>query len=464
MKLSRPREAHSPSLFLQHACKHAGCVYTVAGRSPMSRAVPLVLQLLIFILDLSSCGSIEVVPTNQSQHVVECTYVSRIVEDHFAQQQHFMYDLCSVDGNTSYAFAPDVLHLVNLPGDSHSPGERLLLHVRSATTKDLNAHHSRRLQHNEQPEVHAPMWHASARGLFVERVITMSPPSWNRTDGVGDHRRKLTARGRTLLSICMQYHHSTHTCTNADEPWTRGVPQTHTTAAYNRLEPAWDSTNSRFYIIQMDTIERGEQMNFDKISCETFMQNEPAKALEYARRALCEYDTDACDLVDGPADELKKGLALNYDEDDVDIFYAYGAAWAGWIQANTSDWNAIAQVSKVKNLMEWAEGYDEGYDNATVQVYLGVLTTQLPPSVGGKPEIGKAHFEKAIALSDGKHLMAKVLYAKQYARLMFEQELHDELLQQVIDADPYAEGLTLINRLAQRQADRLLAESADYFE
>ena len=188
------------------------------------------------------------------------------------------------------------------------------------------------------------------------------------------------------------------------------------------------------------------------------------KALEYARRALCEYDSDACDLVDGPADELKKGLALNYDEDDVDIFYAYGAAWAGWIQANNSDWNAIAQVSKVKNLMEWVESYDEGYDNATVQVYLGVLTTQLPPSVGGKPEIGKAHFEKAIALSDGKHLMAKVLYAKQYARLMFEQELHDDLLQQVIDADPYAEGLTLINRLAQRQADRLLAESADYFE
>ena len=188
------------------------------------------------------------------------------------------------------------------------------------------------------------------------------------------------------------------------------------------------------------------------------------KALEYARRALCEYDSDACDLVDGPADELKRGLTLHYDEDDVDIFYAYGAAWAGWIQANTSDWNAIAQVSKVKNLMEWVESYDEGYDNATVQVYLGVLTTQLPPSVGGKPEIGKAHFEKAIELSDGKHLMAKVLYAKQYARLMFEQELHDELLQQVIEADPYAEGLTLINRLAQRQANRLLAESADYFE
>ncbi len=188
------------------------------------------------------------------------------------------------------------------------------------------------------------------------------------------------------------------------------------------------------------------------------------KAMEYARRALCEYDDKACDLVDGPADDLLSGLKARYDESDIEIFYAYGAAWAGWIQANTSDWNAIAQVGKVKTLMQWVAGYDEGYDNATVQVYLGVLESQLPPSVGGKPEIGQAHFEKAIELTEGQHLMAKVLYAKQFARLMFEQELHDRLLQEVLDADPYAEGLTLVNRLAQRQAAELLAESADYFE
>jgi hypothetical protein len=188
------------------------------------------------------------------------------------------------------------------------------------------------------------------------------------------------------------------------------------------------------------------------------------KAMGYARRALCEHDIDACELMDGPADDLAPGLKRHYTEDDLDIFYAYGAAWAGWIQANTGDWNAIAQVGKVKTLMSWVADYDPAYDNATVQVYLGVLESQLPPSVGGKPEIGQAHFEKAIELSNDQHLMAKVLYAKQYARLMFEQELHDRLLQEVLDADPYAESLTLINRLAQRQAAMLLAESADYFE
>ena len=56
-----------------------------------------------------------------------------------------------------------------------------------------------------------------------------------------------------------------------------------------------------------------------------------------------------------------------------------------------------------------------------------------------------------------------MLYAQQYARLMFEQELHDRLLVEVIEAHAKAEGLTLINHLAKQQAKVLLADSADYF-
>jgi hypothetical protein len=188
------------------------------------------------------------------------------------------------------------------------------------------------------------------------------------------------------------------------------------------------------------------------------------KAMDYARRALCEYDEDACALLDGPQDQILPTLQEDYDEDDIAVFYAMATAWAGWIQANTDDWNAIAQLGKVRILMEWVAAIDPAYDNATVQVYLGVLETQLPPSLGGKPEVGKACFERAIEFSDGHNLMAKVLYAKQYARLMWEQELHDQLLNDVLAAEPAYEGLTLINRLAQREAAVLLAESTDFFE
>jgi hypothetical protein len=188
------------------------------------------------------------------------------------------------------------------------------------------------------------------------------------------------------------------------------------------------------------------------------------KAMGYARRALCEYDEDACELVDKPETDMVAGLKTGYNRNDIAVFYAYAAARAGWIQANSSDWSAIAELGKTKALMQWLADLDPDYDQGTLQVYLGVMETQLPPSLGGKPELGREHFERAIAISKGHHLMAKVLYAKQYARLMFEQELHDRLLNEVLVADPHAEGLTLINRLAQQQARVLLAESADFFE
>jgi hypothetical protein len=83
--------------------------------------------------------------------------------------------------------------------------------------------------------------------------------------------------------------------------------------------------------------------------------------------------------------------------------------------------------------------------------------------MGGKPEKGRAHFERSLELSGGHYLMTKVIYAERYARLVFDKELHDRLLQEVIDADPVAAGMTLANTLAQRRAKELLAESDEYF-
>ena len=59
--------------------------------------------------------------------------------------------------------------------------------------------------------------------------------------------------------------------------------------------------------------------------------------------------------------------------------------------------------------------------------------------------------------------MAKVLYARQYARLVFDRELHDRLLDEVVEADPEAPGLTLGNTLAQDEARGLLTDADEYF-
>ena len=66
-------------------------------------------------------------------------------------------------------------------------------------------------------------------------------------------------------------------------------------------------------------------------------------------------------------------------------------------------------------------------------------------------------------MSDGKNLSAKLAYAKFYARNIFDRELHDRLLQDIISADPYVDGHTLTNIWAQKQARQLLDEADDFF-
>ena len=77
--------------------------------------------------------------------------------------------------------------------------------------------------------------------------------------------------------------------------------------------------------------------------------------------------------------------------------------------------------------------------------------------------MGRSHFEKALNIAKQKNLMIKVVYAKQYARLVFDRNLHDRLLQEVLNADPDVRGYVLNNTLAQREARELLDSADDYF-
>ena len=186
------------------------------------------------------------------------------------------------------------------------------------------------------------------------------------------------------------------------------------------------------------------------------------KALDYAFRAACASDEDYCDLRGLSVPEFE-ALLEDAGEKDVPMLFTLGGAWAGYIQANTSDWNAVAELGRVEAIMERIVTLDEGYQYGQAHMYLGVLNSILPASLGGKPDVAQTHFEKAVALSGGKNLLAPVLYAENYARLVFDRELHDRLLNEVLAADPDVHGLTLQNTYAQQEAEALLADADEYF-
>lgn len=186
------------------------------------------------------------------------------------------------------------------------------------------------------------------------------------------------------------------------------------------------------------------------------------RARQYGDRALCLQRSDLCHLDRLPFEEFEKTIA-RATPSDLDALYGFGSAWAAWIQANTDDWNAIAQIPHVQALMERVVELQPDFDQGGAQLYLGILYTLRPASMGGRPELGRRHFEAAIEYSHGRNLTARLLFARQYARLVFDRDLHDRLLNEVVQADPKAKGFTLANVLAQEEARRLLAESDDYF-
>jgi len=186
------------------------------------------------------------------------------------------------------------------------------------------------------------------------------------------------------------------------------------------------------------------------------------RAFDYASRAMCLEHEEFCAARKMPFAEFEQHLS-QFTKDDISVLFAFAAAWAGLIQANSADWNAVAELPKVKAMIQTVLKLDENYSNGDVHLYMAVMQSFLPAAMGGKPELAKMHFEKAIEISNDTNLMAKLLYAEKYARLVFDRKLHDRLLNEVINTKTVKSGPVLINAIAQIKAKTLLAEADDYF-
>lgn len=186
------------------------------------------------------------------------------------------------------------------------------------------------------------------------------------------------------------------------------------------------------------------------------------KALGYALRATSIRKPGIRSLQDVDFQTFAEAIAA-MEKKDLSALYTLGVAWAGWIHAHREDWNAVAAISRVEAIMQRVIELDETYRDGEAHIYIGTLATLLPAGLGGAPETGRIHFERAIEISHGKNLMMKVTYARQYARLIFDRELHDRLLNEVLRADYDLPGYVLMNVLAQKQAQELLDSADNYF-
>ena len=190
------------------------------------------------------------------------------------------------------------------------------------------------------------------------------------------------------------------------------------------------------------------------------------KAKSYALRALSLHNKKYAKVKNERYEEFVTCVPSFKEKDVAYLFYA-ATCWAGWISANSSSWDALADLPKVQALIERVIELDEGFYYGTPDAFMGVLLTLRPPSLGGKPEEAREYFEKAIEFGQGKFLPTYVMFAKQYAKLVYNETLFFELLNKVLESPvDTAEDLILVNTLAQKQAREMIEDvkEDEYFD
>ena len=187
-----------------------------------------------------------------------------------------------------------------------------------------------------------------------------------------------------------------------------------------------------------------------------------AKARRYGERALCLVHEPACSWQGLSHDAFVSELS-DIDRKQVEYLYSYAISWMSLLDATSTDWSAVAELPWVDAALIRAAELDESYEDGALHGYLGIINSLRPPALGGQPDVAREHFDRAVQLSGGRDLSIKVEYARRYARLVFDQELHDRLLTEVLAAPAASPGYTLFNVLAKQEAEQLLASSGAYF-
>ncbi len=199
-----------------------------------------------------------------------------------------------------------------------------------------------------------------------------------------------------------------------------------------------------------------------------FVSEEPrqkhfaSKAKRLALQATCRHQSLFCDLNEINFDSFQS-IVASAALRDIDYLYVLASSWASWIQTHADDYAALAELLRAKLLMARVIELDATHGYGSPYIYMGVFATFLPAALGGEPEVGRAYFERAIDISQGTNLYAKTLMAEMYARAIFDRQLHDQLIEEVLTANPVAAGLTLQNVIAQKLAAQLKESADDFF-
>ena len=180
------------------------------------------------------------------------------------------------------------------------------------------------------------------------------------------------------------------------------------------------------------------------------------RARDLALSTLRKRDSAIDDKLLGEPAALKQYLEREYaSQDDLAPVFWTGMAW-GSVLGVTDQMDQAIDVPSVRTLVEHVVAVDPGYQAGAALVFLGGLLAQTPAEYGGDPVQAKAHFERALKLTERKAHTVQLNYARLYALTAGDRKLFFALLDEIIAPEDQGAKTRLDNKIARRHAELLL--------
>ena len=155
-------------------------------------------------------------------------------------------------------------------------------------------------------------------------------------------------------------------------------------------------------------------------------------------------------------------ILAKLDKNDLPFVFWGTFGWINWVQSQKGSPAAMADLVIIEKIMSRLLELDETFEGGSIHLFFGGYYAAKPALLGGRPDLSKIHFEKALALSERKFLLIQTTYAATLARQTMNKELHNRLLEEVIHFPVgSAPEFALSNRIAVKRAHALLED--DYF-
>jgi predicted anti-sigma-YlaC factor YlaD len=177
------------------------------------------------------------------------------------------------------------------------------------------------------------------------------------------------------------------------------------------------------------------------------------RARQYGLRALdLDHSGFSAAIFADPAVALE-----GMERKDVAALYWTGVAWGSAISAAKSDMSLIGDLPIVTAVMEKALKLDPDWHNGAIHEFFIIYNSARSEADGGGLANAEDHFNRAMALNQGRSISPLVLLAESACIKQQNRQRFEILLKQALafDANQYPE-YRLANIMAQRKARYLL--------